>query len=67
MTQVETEEDCDVYSPIEEWVSVGDRETIDDSDTPDDTSDDVVVQYLNVDSQPPARDAVFGREFSESQ
>ena len=65
--EVEEEEDCDVYWPLENYNDVGDLETIDDGDTPSDTSDDVVIQYLNVDSEPPNRDPVSGRHFNEAE
>ncbi|MCH7702576.1 MAG: MBL fold metallo-hydrolase [Planctomycetes bacterium] len=67
LQQVDDEEGCEVYMPIEEYVEVGDTEVIDDGDTPTDPSDDVVVHYLNVDSSPPFRDPIFGRSFSEAK
>jgi len=54
------------WSPIGEFVSAGEFEVIDDNGTPTET-DDVVVQYLNVDKQPPTVDPDSGRSFSESE
>ncbi len=54
------------WSPIGEYVQAGELETIDDNGTAI-TNDDVVVQYLNVDQQPPLVDPDSGRTFSEGQ
>ncbi|MEE8169847.1 MAG: MBL fold metallo-hydrolase, partial [Phycisphaerae bacterium] len=67
LKKIEAMEGCEVYVPIGDYVDAGDREVLDDGGTPDDASDDVIVQYLNVDADPPERDPVFGRRFSESQ
>ncbi|MCH7527702.1 MAG: MBL fold metallo-hydrolase [Planctomycetes bacterium] len=66
LQQVDDEEGCAVYSPISNWVSAGDTEVIDDGGTAD-TQDDIVVQYLNVDSNPPERGPIFGRSFDEGE
>ncbi len=65
--EVEAEEDCEVYWPLEDYNGAGDRETIDDGGTPADTADDIVIQYLNVDSDPADQDPVFGRRFNEAE
>lgn len=54
------------WTPIGDFVSAGEFETIDDNGTAT-TNDDVVVQYLNVDKQPPVVDPDSGRSFSESE
>ncbi len=54
------------WSPIGDFVQAGELETIDDNGTADE-DDDVVIQYLNVDQQPPSVDPDSGRSFSESQ
>jgi len=64
---VQAEQDCTIYSPIGDWVEPGQTEILDDGDTPDDDSDDVVILYLNVDADPPETDPIFGRSFSESE
>lgn len=64
---VAKEEGCIDYTPLNEWVDVGDFEVIDDGNTPDDESDDVFVQYLNIDSDPPATDPISGRHFNEGE
>ena len=64
--QINSEPGCDIYWPLNEWVEVGDTEVIDDAGTAA-TNDDVVIQYLNVDDDPPARDPISDRSFSESQ
>jgi competence protein ComEC len=63
---VDEEPDIAVYMPICEWVNAGEFEAIDDGDTPEET-DDVLIQYLNVDRSPPRYGPIFGREFSESK
>lgn len=67
LQRVLAEEDCQTRNPIGEWKDVGDVVTIDNGDTPGDTSDDVKIVLLNVDAQPPERDFVSGRTFKESQ
>lgn len=67
LTDVEDEEGCESFVPLSDWVAAGDKETIDDGGTPDNASDDVVFQYLNVDGDPPERDPVSGRSFDENQ
>lgn len=64
---VEDEDGCTNYTPLNKWVDVGAFETIDDGNTPADDTDDVVVQYLNIDSNPPAVDPISGRHFNEAQ
>lgn len=54
------------WSPIGDFVQAGELETIDDNGTASE-DDDVIVQYLNVDQQPPLIDPNSGRAFSESQ
>ena len=54
------------WSPIGDFVQAGELETIDDNGTGS-TADDVVVQYLNVDQQPPSVDPDSSRSFSESE
>jgi beta-lactamase superfamily II metal-dependent hydrolase len=66
-TNVEDEEGCTIYWPLEDYVSAGDSELLDDGGTPDDASDDVTILHLNIDSDPPEADPVFGRRFSESE
>jgi hypothetical protein len=66
MDSVRVEPDCQIFTPLNLWVDPGDQETIDDGGTAD-VSDDIIVQYLNVDDDPPYRDQVSGRTFSESQ
>lgn len=60
------EEGTENWSPMGDFVRVGELEVIDDNQTPEE-SDDVIVQYLNVDQQPELVDADSGRVFSESQ
>lgn len=67
LSTVADEEDCTQYVPLSDWVSVGDVETLDDLGTPNDDTDDIVIHYLNVDSDPPAVDPISGRNFKESQ
>lgn len=67
LKKVDDESTCDAYVPLNEYVSVGETETIDDGGTPTDSSDDITIHYLNVDSEPPASGPIFGRTFSESQ
>ncbi len=67
LRQVSHMDNCKVYMPIEQYVGAGDTEIIDDGGTPTDPGDDVVIRYLNVDSDPPCRDAIFGRTFDEGQ
>ena len=43
LDDVDSETDCVNYSPLADWVEVGDTETIDDGGTPADASDDVLV------------------------
>lgn len=62
----EEEEGCEVYVPLIDWVDAGTREIIDNGESCS-LDDDVVVQYLNVDSDPPAKDPCSGRSFSESE
>lgn len=67
LKEVDDANTCNAYVPLNEFVSVGEKETIDDSGTPGDPSDDIILHYLNVDSSPPERGPIFGREFSESE
>jgi beta-lactamase superfamily II metal-dependent hydrolase len=67
VSKIESEEDCTMYWPLEDWVSAGDYEVLDDGGTPDDASDDVGILHLNVGSDPPEVGPVFGRRFSESE
>lgn len=67
LEKVDEEDGCVQYVPMEDYVSTGDVETIDDLRTPADDQDDIRVQYLNVDSDPPSRDPASGREFDEGQ
>lgn len=62
----EEEEGCEVYIPLNDWVNVGTREIIDTGES-DTENDDVVVQYLNIDSKPPASDPCSTRTFTESE
>jgi len=55
------------YSPIKDYVSAGFHELVDDGGTANDPSDDLIIQYLNVDQFPPERDPKSGRAFDESQ
>ena len=64
--QINSEEGCTIYWPLNEWVRAGDVEVLDDAGTPE-TDDDVTVQYMNVDDDPPNQDPMSGRSFSESQ
>lgn len=54
------------WTPIGDFVSAGEWESIDDLGTPEE-EDDVWVQYLNVDKQPPSKDPDSGRTFQESE
>lgn len=54
------------WSPIGDFVQAGELETIDDNGTVT-TNDDVVIQYLNVDQQPPLVDPDSNRTFDESE
>ena len=67
LDQVDDEEGIDIYNPIGAWVSAGEFESIDDGGTEENETDDVFVQYLNVDQDPPSTDPNSGRIFSESQ
>lgn len=66
LEQVESEEDCVVRNPVGQWKEVGDTIVVDTQNTPA-TDDDIKIVLLNVDSQPPHKDAVSGRSFQESQ
>ncbi|UCC31025.1 MAG: hypothetical protein JSU86_01855 [Phycisphaerales bacterium] len=67
LKEVDDADKCDAYVPLNEYVSVGEKETIDDGGTPGDPSDDIILHYLNVDSDSPERGPIFGREFNESE
>lgn len=54
------------WTPIGDFVAPGEWESIDDLDT-ESEDDDVWVQYLNVDKQPPLQDPDSGRTFRESE
>lgn len=67
MQALESDGGIDIYSPLEDYADVGFFELLDDGGTPNDDSDDIVVQYLNVDQDPPAKDPNSNRSFSESK
>jgi competence protein ComEC len=62
----EEEDGCEVYMPLNDWVDAGTREIIDNGELAG-SGDDIVVQYLNVDSDPPAKDPCSQRSFNESK
>lgn len=67
LTAVDDEQGCIAYTPISDFVDAGDSVSIDDLNTPDNPSDDVVVVFLNVDQQPPEFGPIFGRRFDEGE
>jgi beta-lactamase superfamily II metal-dependent hydrolase len=62
----EEEEGCIVYMPLNDWVDAGMREIVDTGET-DSDSDDIVVQYLNVDKNPPTNDPCSTKAFTEGE
>lgn len=62
----EEEEFCDVYMPINDYVDAGDKEIIDTGKS-NTKKDDIIVQYLNVDKNPPKNDPCSTTAFKESE
>ncbi len=67
LAELQANPNIEFYSPLGDFADVGFLELLDDGGTPGDSSDDIVVQYLNVDKQPPDRDPNSNRSFSESE
>jgi competence protein ComEC len=65
-TLVGDEPTCATYSPISGYYLPGDREVIDENETTDPT-DDVILQFINVNGSPPFKDPKTKRKFKESE
>lgn len=61
---VDDEEDCEVFWPLSDAVSLGDVEILDEGGPGE---HDVTIQYLNIDGSPPEQDFYSDRAFSESE
>ena len=65
-TLVGDEATCSAYSPISGYYEPGEKVVVDENE-PGDETDDVILQFINVDGSPPFKDPKTKRKFSESE